>query len=167
MPIDQPIALPEIGTLRGARMADKQVIVLAEDSETDVQLIERALKLAHITNPLVTVRDGTEAIAYLASAGQNSQRAKFLMPHLLLLDTYMPVKNGFEVLAWVRQQPELRNLPVVMLTASNRIADVNQAYRLGANSFFVKPYDFENPQALGRALRDYWLIELESEPVRH
>jgi CheY-like chemotaxis protein len=142
-------------------MSEKPVILLAEDSDSDVQLVQSAFKRAHIHNPLVVVRDGAEAIAYLADAGQFSQRAKFLMPNLLLLDTHMPVKDGFEVLAWVRQQPELKSLPVIMLTPSDRIADVNQAYRLGANSFFVKPYDFENPLELGRVLHDFWLVAAE------
>ncbi len=138
-------------------MTETPIILLAEDSDSDLLLIQRAFKSAQIPHPLVVVRDGAEAIAYLAGAGQYAQRAKFLLPHLLLLDTYLPVKDGFEVLLWVRRQPEFKSIPVLMLTASDRIADVNQAYRLGANSFFVKPYDFENPAELRKALLDHWL----------
>lgn len=134
-------------------------VLLAEDTESDVILIRRAFTLAHVTNPIFVVRDGEQAIAYLAGLGQFHDRSRYPMPELLLLDLYMPKADGMDVLRWVRTQPNLTGLKIVMLTASNRIADVNRAYSLGANSFFVKPLDFENVVELTKTLQSYWLNE--------
>jgi CheY-like chemotaxis protein len=103
------------------------------------------------------VRDGEEAVAYLKGEGRYFDREEYPVPDLLLLDLKMPRMDGFEVLRWIRQQPGLSPLRVVMLTSSEDIRDVNVAYRLGANSFMVKPMDFENVVELGKVLRDYWL----------
>src|SRR5258708_29079097 len=125
-------------------MADQSVILLAEDREDDIVLIRRSFSKAYITNPLLVVRDGDEAISYLEGMGKYSNREEFPLPDLLLLDLKMPRKDGFEVIRWLRKHPTLKALPVVVLTSSNDIRDVNTAYQLGANSFLVKPMDFEN-----------------------
>src|ERR1051326_7062364 len=119
-------------------MPDNSVILLAEDREDDVLLIRRAFNKANLLNPLHVVQDGEEAIAYLKGEGQYANRAEYPLPSLLLLDLKMPRKNGFEVLQWIRQQPSLSALRVVVLTSSSEIQDVNMAYRLGSNSFLVK-----------------------------
>ena len=98
-----------------------------------------------------------EAINYLSGLGKYSLRDEFPLPDLLLLDLKMPGADGFEVLRWVRRQPGLRNLRVVVLTASNEIRDVQKAYQLGANSFMVKPTDFEDTTQMAKTLADYWL----------
>lgn len=139
-------------------MPDKAVILLVEDQENDIQLIRRAFVKAQIPNPLQVVRDGEEAMAYLAGEKQFSNRAEFPLPKLILLDLKMPGLDGFEVLKWIRSQPGLRSLIVVVLTSSDHIRDVNEAYGLGANSFMVKPMDFENIVELSRLLRDYWIM---------
>jgi CheY-like chemotaxis protein len=136
---------------------EQSVILLAEDREDDILFVQRAFAKGQITNPFFVVRDGEEAIAYLSGIGKYSNRAEFPLPDLLLLDLKMPRIDGFEVLRWVRQQPELSALRVVVLTASDQIRDVNTAYTLGANSFMVKPTDFENVVEMARTLRTYWL----------
>ncbi len=138
-------------------MSDSQVILLAEDTEDDILLIQRAFKRAFITNPLHIVRDGEEAILYLAGRGKYSLRDEYPLPHLFLLDLKMPRADGFEVLSWVRAQPSLSNLIIVVLTMSQDIRDVNKAYSLGANSFLVKPMDFEHATSLSQLIQNYWL----------
>src|SRR5436190_591064 len=138
-------------------MPDHAVILLAEDREDDVLLVRRAFAKAGIINPLHVVRDGEETISYLAGDGKYSNRAEFPLPHLLLLDLKMPAVVGFEVLRWVRQQPGLSSLRILVLTSSEDLHDVNRAYGLGANSFLVKQMDFENAVELSRTLHRYWL----------
>src|SRR6266581_8887827 len=138
-------------------MPDTAVILLAEDSDDEVMLIRRAFRDAKLLNPLHVVRDGEEAIAYLKGEGRYANRAEYPLPALLLLDLKMPRKNGFEVLEWIRQQPSLSAMRVVVLTVSTEIRDVNQAYQIGANSFLVKPVDFEQFVSVIRALGGYWL----------
>jgi len=133
------------------------VILLVEDLEDDVLLIRRALTKSFIDNPLRVARTGADAIAYLSGDDKYEDRKRFPFPALVLLDLKMPGMDGFEVLEWIRAQPELRSLRVVVLTSSQDLRDVNRAYQIGANSFLVKPIDFENFASLTRMLKDYWL----------
>jgi CheY-like chemotaxis protein len=82
---------------------------------------------------------------------------KFPLPRLVLLDLKMPKIDGFEVLKWIRSRPEFASLPVLVLTSSSEVRDMNAAYRLGANSFLVKPDDFYNVTSVAKLLKDYWL----------
>src|SRR6266571_2145651 len=138
-------------------MPDSAVILLAEDQEDDILLIRRAFNKANLLNPLHVVCDGEETIAYLKGEGRYANRAEYPLPALLLLDLKMPRKNGFEVLEWIRQQPTLSGLRVVVLTGSTEIRDVNRAYQLGANSFLVKPVEFDQFVSVIRAVGGYWL----------
>ena len=139
------------------RMADRAVILLAEDRDDDILLVRRSLTKSFITNPLQVVRDGEEAIEYLSGEGKYANRAEFPLPALLLLDLKMPRKDGFEVIKWIRAQPGLNTLPIVVLTSSENMRDVNTAYKLGANSFLVKPMEFEDFKAMTNFLSQYWL----------
>src|SRR5438105_5333079 len=136
-------------------MPDQAVILLAEDLEDDILLIRRALKKGHINNPLQVVRDGDEAIAYLAGEGKYSSRDEYPLPDLMFLDLKMPRKDGYEVLKWIRAHPELSALRVIVLTSSEQLRDVNLAYQLGANSFLVKPLEFENFVETCNIIREY------------
>jgi CheY-like chemotaxis protein len=131
--------------------------MLVEDRQDDVILIRRAFLQARVFNPVVVVRDGEEAIAYLSGQGVYANRSLHPLPDFILLDLKMPKVDGFEVLTWIRAHPILRGLPVVVLTSSTELKDVNRAYELGANSFLVKPMDFETFTALGGLLERYWL----------
>jgi CheY-like chemotaxis protein len=146
-------------------MSDGSVILLAEDREDDVLLVRRAFTKAKVPNPIYVVRDGEEVIWYLKGQGKYANREAYPLPDLLLLDLKMPIKNGFEVLKWIRQQPGLAPLRVLVLTSSDSLRDVNLAYRLGANSFLVKPLDFENARQLGSVIRDYWLRMSETPEI--
>jgi CheY-like chemotaxis protein len=138
-------------------MPDLGVILLAEDNEVDVLLTRRAFAKAGLLNPLHVVPDGQEAIAYLCGAGKYSNRAEYPLPVLMLLDLKMPKKNGLEVLQWVREQPGLRALRVIVLTTSDLFLDVNRAYQLGANSYLVKPIEFDHFVRISETLKGYWL----------
>ena len=133
-------------------------ILLVEDNEGDIRLTQEVLKEGKVRNRLSVVRDGEEAIAYLKGEGKYSNRDEYPLPDLMLLDLQMPRKDGFEVLRWVRQQPGLAGLRIVVLTSSEDLRDVNEAYRLGANSFLVKPLEFENFVETSMFLKHYWLV---------
>jgi len=137
-------------------MQECPVILLAEDDEDYVILIKQVFTKAHIPNPVHVVQNGEEAIAYLKGTGQYANRDEFPLPDVLLLDLKMPRINGFEVLKWVRQQPGLSRLRILVLTSSDEIRDVNEAYQLGANSFLVKPFDFSDFTHLSRLIADFW-----------
>jgi CheY-like chemotaxis protein len=141
----------------GEFVSDEAVILLAEDREDDILLIRKCFEKGQISNPLYVVRDGEEAIAYLEGVGKYANRIEYPLPDLLLLDLKMPRMDGFEVLRWVRQRPGLSSLRVVVLTSSDHIRDVNQAYDLGANSFLVKPLDFDNFVETSKVLKRFWL----------
>jgi CheY-like chemotaxis protein len=132
-------------------------ILLVEDSEDDVFLMRRALKAAGITNPLHVVEDGQEAVDYLSGAGKFSDRAQTELPAVVFLDLKLPVLMGIEVLAWIRSQPSLANIVVVVLTSSNEPSDLKEAYRLGANSYIVKPPTADQLLELAQSFRWYWL----------
>jgi CheY-like chemotaxis protein len=136
---------------------EQAVILLAEDSEDDVILVRRALARANVLNPLFIVRDGEAAIAYLDGVGKYSNREEYPLPDIMLLDIKMPKIDGYEVLREIRRRPTLKSLRIIVLTSSEEMSDVNKAYELGANSFLVKPLEFENYAALMRTLSAFWL----------
>jgi len=137
-------------------MNEMRTILLVDDSENDLILMNLAFKKAEFDCPLQMVCDGEEAIAYLEGDGNYVDRDKYPLPDLVLLDLNMPKKNGFEVLTWVRAQPALKRIPIMILTASIRTEDVELAYDLGANSFLVKPAAIEDLIEMLRCLKD-WL----------
>jgi CheY-like chemotaxis protein len=134
------------------------VILLAEDDPNDVLLIQRAFQRTHVANPVQVVRDGEEALAYLSGQSPFADRDRHPLPVLMLMDLKMPRKTGLEVLEWVRQQPRLKRLPIIVLTSSNQGMDINRAYELGANSYLVKPAGFDSLLDLVKHLDMYWLI---------
>jgi len=132
-------------------------VLLADDSEEDGLLIRHAFQKAGIPNPLHIVTSCEEAISYLSGSRGYSNREEHPLPHLLLLDLRMQGLDGFELLRWVRHRPGLETLPIVVLTSSHKALDMNEAYRLGANSFLLKPNDLQGLIELARALDRYWL----------
>jgi CheY-like chemotaxis protein len=133
-------------------------ILLVEDDESDILLLRRAFRNARIANPLVEVRDGQAAIQYLAGEGPYSDRARYPVPFLMLLDLRLPKLSGFEVLAWIRDQPDLAGLISVVLTASDHVRDVTKAHDLGANSYLVKPGNFDELVEMVKRIKGHWLI---------
>jgi CheY-like chemotaxis protein len=138
-------------------MADQPLILLVEDREDDAFLIRKAFERTQVHAAIQVVRDGEEAISYLSGVGRYRNRAEYPLPWLVLLDLKMPRVDGFEVLKWIRQESDCKSLVVVVLTSSEQMRDVETAYALGANSFLLKPLDFENTTALAEAINRYWL----------
>lgn len=136
-------------------MNEKETILLVDDGENDICLVRLAFKSAEITNPIQEAHNGDEAIAYLLGEPPFDDRARFPLPAVILLDLNMPRRNGFEVLEWLRAQPGLKRLTVIVLSASLRQEDVDRAFDLGVNSFLVKPTSFEGLTSIARCLRDW------------
>ncbi len=140
-------------------MLNNVPILLAEDDENDVFLMGRAFDRAGIPNPLIVVHNGQEAIDYLGGKGKFADRAKHPMPGLLLLDLKMPWMDGFDVLAWLRGQPQFNTLPVVVLTSSKLQADIDKSRDLGVYDYRVKPHTFDDLVRLLDDVRKCWLDE--------
>jgi CheY-like chemotaxis protein len=147
-------------------MADEiKTILLVEDDPNDQLLIRRAFGKARLMNPLRIVEDGDAAVAYLAGEGVHADRMASPLPTLILLDLKLPRRSGLEVLAWLRSQPgRLGRMPVVVLTSSRENLDVDRAYQLGANSYLVKPVDFDGLLDLVRTAGLYWTVLNEGPP---
>lgn len=114
-------------------------ILLAEDDENDVILFKLALSTAGLSHPVAVASNGREAIDYLAGNPPYSNRALYPLPAAIILDVKMPRTNGFELLSWLGQRPELAHIPAIVLTSSSLIEDVARANELGARDYFVKP----------------------------
>jgi len=138
-------------------LPEEAVILLVEDRDDDVYLVRRALAKAGVSNPFFVVENGEEALAYLEGLGKYRNRDEYPLPDIMLLDLRMPRMDGYEVLRAVRSKPEFKSLRIIVLTTSEDLQDVNQAYDLGANSFLVKPLEFENYAAMMRTLTSFWL----------
>ena len=130
------------------------VILLAEDREEEVELLKLAFREAGITNPLVVVPDGDEALKYLLGVGQYQSSP---VPVLLLLDLKMPNRTGFEVLHWIREHPTLKPLRIIVMTVSESIYDVNRAYHAGANSFLIKTSDLAELIEQAKQIKAHWI----------
>jgi CheY-like chemotaxis protein len=139
-------------------------ILHVEDDPNDILLVQRAFRKANLTVTLASVQDGDRAVAYLSGAEAYGDRENFPLPVLILLDLKIPRKSGFEVLAWIRSHPELKRLPVTILTSSKHDRDVTQAYELGANSYLVKPVGFDALVEMARMIGAYWLL-LNERPM--
>ena len=124
-------------TLRSA------VILLVEDDANDVIFLQRAFKKADVTVPIRVARDGQEAIDYLSHAGSFQDREQFPVPCLIILDLTLPKKNGLEVLHWLRQQPELQEIPVVMVTSLAEVGLRDRVLHEGVEAFRVKPMSLD------------------------
>jgi CheY-like chemotaxis protein len=121
----------------------ESIILLAEDDENDVFFMRRALQKAEVDFPLHVVTNGQEALDYLGGAGKFQDRKSHPLPSIIFLDLKMPFVDGFDVLAWIRSQPSLKEISVVVLTSSSEERDRQKAAELGAKGYFVKPPNVE------------------------
>ena len=119
--------------------ASRQQVLLVEDNSDDVFFMRRALKKSGLDWSMQVVTDGQAALDFLAGSGDFADRTKFPMPSLVFLDLKLPYVGGFEVLDWIRQQPALREMPVVILTSSPEERDQRRAAELGAKAYLIKP----------------------------
>ncbi len=141
-------------------------ILHVEDEEFDVLFLKRAFVQAGVPNPIEVARDGQEAIDYLSGVGAFSDRKRFPLPCLIILDLKMPRRNGMDVLEWLREEPEFACTTVIVFSSSGHERDVERAYRLGANSFVVKPAEMPEREEFARAVKDYWLRFHQFAPAR-
>ncbi|WP_341678994.1 response regulator [Niveibacterium sp. SC-1] len=138
-------------------MSSDRPILLVEDNPDDEALTLRAFAKNRIANPVVVARDGVEAIEYLFGTGRHASRDLTQMPAVILLDLKLPRIDGLEVLRRIRADLRTALLPVVVLTTSREQQDIQDAYRLGANSYIRKPVDFERFIHTVGQLGMYWL----------
>lgn len=132
-------------------------VLLVEDNDDDIFFMRRAFQNAAINNPMYVLQDGQSAIDYLGCQGQYTNRADCPLPGLVLLDIKLPLRTGFEVLHWIRSDAKMRSLIVVVLTTSAETIDIDAAYRLGANSYLVKPPSAVALIEMMKHLKLYWL----------
>ena len=134
-------------------MSHNKPILLVEDNPMDVDLTLRAFKRRRVTNPVEVARDGEEALAWIPrwEAGEPT-------PAVILLDLKLPRVDGLEVLRQLKSHPTLRVIPVVVLTTSAEHGDVSTAYQLGANSYIVKPVEFEKFMDVSEKIDLYWTV---------
>lgn len=133
-------------------------ILLVEDNLNDAELTIRALKEKKLTNKLVHVKDGEEALDFLFATGIYSNRKIQDTPKLILLDIHMPKVNGLEVLRKVRADERTATIPIVMLTSSNEERDLYESYKLGVNSYIVKPVEYDKFTDAAAKIGLYWLL---------
>ncbi|SNS57874.1 Response regulator receiver domain-containing protein [Noviherbaspirillum humi] len=145
-------------------MQAQQLILLVEDNEDDVILAQRAFRKAGVDVPICVVRDGDEAVDYLGGGGRYGDRRSFPLPTIVLLDLKLPRRSGLDVLRWIRADPALGTLPVIVFTTSAQASDLEQAYSLGANSYLKKPVTLEDTTEMLRAAGLYWLTHNEAPP---
>lgn len=138
-------------------------ILMADDDPEDVMLAEEALEEARLANHFYAVRDGEELMDYLRRRGKYEEARSAPRPGLILLDLNMPRKNGFEALEEIKKDPDLRAIPVVVLTTSSTEEDVYRSYDLGVNSFISKPVSFEGLVEAMKVLGQYW-FEIVARP---
>jgi len=139
-------------------------ILLVEDNPDDVELALHAFRKHKLTNRIVVARDGAEALEFLLGKDSEVVGRSQDVPRVILLDLKLPKVSGLDVLRRIKQDERLGNVPVVMLTSSREEPDIAESYRLGVNSYIVKPVDFDQFTEAVRELGLYWLL-LNQPPV--
>nr|WP_199307573.1 MULTISPECIES: response regulator [unclassified Leptolyngbya] len=130
---------------------------MVEDNPKDVFLVQRALRKAEVVTPMHVVTDGDAAVKYLSGEEPYGDRTTYPLPVVVLLDLKLPRRSGAEVLMWIRQQAQLKRLPVVVLTSSKEHVDINRVYDLGANAYMVKPSNFDQLVDILKTLNLHWI----------
>lgn len=147
-------------------MAYKEIVILlVEDNPTDVKITKRAFKQSNLKNSLYVIRDGKEALDFLYHKGEYADESKAPRPDLILLDIKLPRVNGIDVLKRLKTDPDLKRIPITMLTISDSNKDITRAYDLGVNSYITKPVDFDKFVEAMKTHHFYWTVvtELPSE----
>jgi CheY-like chemotaxis protein len=133
-------------------------ILLVEDNPDDLDMTLHALRKMKLANHIQLARDGVEALDFIFCRGPHAARSIEDMPRVILLDLKLPRLDGLEVLRRLKADPRTQGIPVVMLTSSKEQSDVDQSYKLGANSYIVKPVDFEQFAEAVQNLGLYWML---------
>lgn len=145
-------------------MSDNCILQI-EDEEADIFLLKHVFDKAGITSPVRAVTNGQMAIDYLAGIGVYADRSQYPLPCLVLLDLKLPKISGLEVLEWVRRQPHLRHVVVVVFSSSCLPMDLERAYELGANSYIQKPFNMDHTLEVAHLLKGWWLGYNRFAPV--
>jgi len=143
---------------------DSAEILIIEDNPNDAQLTMRSLKKNNLANHIMNVSDGQAAVDYIFGEGEYQGRNVLDQPKVILLDLKLPKLNGLQVLARIRSDARTKILPVVILTSSQQESDLIESYKLGANSYIVKPVEFENFAKSVQEVGLYWLL-LNKPPI--
>ena len=138
-------------------------ILLVEDEENDAMLVQMAFKKNNIPNRVQWVKDGLEAVAYLNGSDTYADRKSFPFPEVLILDLKMPRMGGLELLSWIRDHPEFRVIPTIIMSSSRMQSDVEKAYNLGANTYMIKPNSFDELAILVKLTHDYWAASVKPQ----
>ncbi len=138
-------------------------IVIVEDNPHDLELMTIALGKANLGNDLIVLRDGAEALDYLSNTGKWQIKER-IPPAVVLLDLKLPKRSGLEILEHIKSDPQLRHVPVVMLTSSREESDVERSYRLGVNAYVVKPMHFHDFTLAVQELGGFWAVRNEPPP---
>ena len=140
-------------------------ILMADDDPDDCLMAKEALEESRLCNEISFVEDGEELIDYLSHRGKYTDLSTSPRPDLILLDLNMPRKDGREVLQEIKANPELRRIPIVVLTTSKSDEDIHKTYDLGVNSYIVKPVSFQGLVEVMKSLRKYWfeIVKLPSQ----
>ncbi len=146
-------------------MHTKRMILIVEDDDVDAELATRAFQRGQITNSLVRVRDGLEALDYLFARGKYAARDAHDLPEFVLLDLNIPKISGFDVLKAIRADERTRHLPVIVLSSSGEERDLIRAYQHFANSYVIKPLDYDQFVTATRQLSLYWTELNEPAPL--
>ena len=133
-------------------------IILVEDNANDIELILRAFKRNDFKNKVTVLRDGAEAIEYILGKGKFAENNTQDIAKVVFLDLRLPKVDGLDVLKAIKTDEKMKVIPVVVLTSSNAEKDIAESYRLGANSYLVKPLDFEKFTRLASVAQSYWLM---------
>lgn len=139
----------------------KYTILLVEDDENDAALVQLAFQKNNILNPVQWAKDGLDAVAYLNGDGAYADRQAYPFPEVLIVDLKMPRMNGLELLSWIREHPEYRVIPTIIMTASRLDADIEKAYSLGANTYMVKPATLDELARMVKLAHDYWAASVK------
>jgi|SRR3972149_2826259 len=133
-------------------------ILVVEDNPNDYELTARALKKINLANKVFWVKDGAEALEFIFCTGKYTQRSMVNGPRLILLDLKLPKVDGIQVLEKIKTDPVTRKIPVVMLTSSQEENDIVESYKLGVNSYIVKPVDFQKFMETVSNAGFYWML---------
>jgi CheY-like chemotaxis protein len=140
-------------------------ILIAEDEESDVMIFEMAARRAGLANPLVIVRDGEQAVAYLGGQSPYADRSEHPLPALCVLDLKMPKMTGFDVLSWLRARPDLGKVPAVVLSSSTQDSDMAKARALGAADYHIKPTSLSDLVTIIKSFNSRWLSDQSGSAV--
>jgi CheY-like chemotaxis protein len=149
-----------------SRLLRSGCILLIEDNEDEAVALKRSLRKAGVTMPVKIAQDGTAALSYLQGDPPFADRKRYPLPTIIILDLYLPNNDGFEILKWLRSQPQFSQTFIAVLTVPGKIHDIARAYRVGANSFLTTPCRPEDIRNLAEGFPAHWAISAQGGKPR-